>query len=419
MAEPSKEIHKVGICIIGAGPAGAAASITLTQQRTPHLILDAATFPRHKSCGDIMPAAVLRALKDLDPSLLETMKQNGLVNPIWRNLTYPPNGKSISIDFLPLDGKVDEPSCYSISRFDMDLVLVNKVKTSEYATVKENCRVVYMELKPEGYLLSTDQGESILAELVLVATGSNNNMLKFLGMNLPKKESAIGIRAHFKGIDCPKDQAELYLESEIMPGGLYITPLPNEIFNVNLVISLDKVTRENINLREVFENLIESSPVLKEKFKNAQRTSNFEGSMLFLGLQKRVISGERFMLLGDSAGLIEFFTGNGIPQALLSGKLAALQAVKSLESMDFTACFLQKYENLLYQKINKDYTTGRRIYPLLHKKMVSKLILRFLNHLSGRPKTNDMLRDLVYDKNAASKLRKSGFYYKLLLKKEA
>jgi len=415
---PSETISS-RICIIGAGPAGAAASITLAQQGIPHLIVDSATFPRHKSCGDIMPAGVIRALKDLDPGLLETMKSDKILNPIWSNLTYPPNGKPISIDFLPLDGKEGEPGCYAVSRFDMDLVVINKVKSHGFAEVKENCRISSMDKNEEGFLLKTEAGEEIQTEIVLVATGSNNNILKLLGKSLPKQESAIGIRAHFEGIDCPSDQAELYLESEIMPGGLYITPLPNGVFNVNLVISLNKVSKENINLRAVFEDMIESNPVLKEKFKGAKRTSNFEGSMLFLGLQKREISGERLMILGDSAGLIEFFTGNGIPQALLSGKLAALQATEALKTGNFSAEFFKQYEEKLYQKINKDYTAGRKIYPILHRKFVSKLILKFLNHLSGRPKTNEILRDFLYDKNAAQKLRKPGFYYDLLIKKES
>jgi len=410
-------IIQTEVCIIGAGPAGAAASLTLSENNIPHILVDSAVFPRHKPCGDIITSGVLRAMDLLDPDILRTLKSRGMVNPVWTTHVYPPNGNPITIDFLEFDRKEGEPSCYSLSRFDMDQVILEQVQKSEFATVYQGCRITDIDNQPDAVILTSDQGLQIIARLVIVATGSNNNVLKYLGLNVPKKDCAIGIRGHFENIDFEKSETSLFLDSDLMPGGLYITPLPGNSFNVNLVISLDRVSTQNLNLREEFDKVIASNPILKQRFKNGKRIGNFEGSMLFLGVRKRVMAGKQFLVVGDSAGLIEFFSGNGIPQALLSGRMAALKAVQAIRKSDFSKEFLGRFEGELHQRINQNYALGRVVYLLLHKRFFSSRVLKFLNYLSGRPQTNDLVRDLLYQKDPSKMAMNPRFIYSLLFKK--
>ncbi len=405
------------VCIIGAGPAGAAASLTLSQSRISHILVDSAVFPRHKPCGDIITSGVLRAMDLLDPEILRVLKSRDLVNPVWTTHVYPPNGNPITIDFLEFDRKEGEPSCYSLSRFDMDQVILEQVQKSEYVTVYQGCRITDIDHQPDAVILTSDQGFQIMARLVIVATGSNNNILKQIGLSVPRKDSAIGIRAHFENIDFEKSETSLFLDSGIMPGGLYITPLPGNSFNVNLVVSLDKVSVENLNLREEFDKVIESNPILKQRFQNGRRIGNFEGSMLFLGVRKRVIAGNRFLVIGDSAGLIEFFSGNGIPQALLSGRMAAQKAIQAIQNSDFSKEFLSRFEDELYHKIKQNYAMGRVVYPLLHRRFFSRFVLKFLNYLSGRRQTNVLVRDLLYQKDPSKLALSPRFLYQLLIQR--
>jgi flavin-dependent dehydrogenase len=345
------------------------------------------------------------------------VKARKLVSPVWKTHVYPPNSKPITIDFLPFDRIVDEPSCYSISRFEMDQVILEKVQNSDYAKLYQGCRIIDAVTQPEAVILTSDQGFKIAARLVIVATGSNNNILKYFGLNVPKKDCAIGIRAHFENIDFEKSETSLFLDNSLMPGGLYITPLTGSIYNVNLVVSLNKVSNENLNLREEFDKLIASNPTLAQRFAKGKRIGNFEGSMLFLGVRKRVIGGNRFLVVGDSAGLIEFFSGNGIPQALLSGRLAAQRAAQAIEKSDCSKEFLSQFEGDLYRKIKQNYSMGRVIYPLLHKRFFSGWVLKFLNYLSGRRQTNGLVRDLLYQKEPAKVALNPRFLYQLLIQK--
>ena len=64
-------IIKTTICIIGAGPAGATTSLFLSKMNIPHVIIDAAEFPRDKVCGDGLDLKVMRVLNNLEPGLVE------------------------------------------------------------------------------------------------------------------------------------------------------------------------------------------------------------------------------------------------------------------------------------------------------------------------------------------------------------
>lgn len=147
-------IVQTEVCIIGAGPAGAAASLTLSQNKIYHVLIDSAVFPRHKPCGDIITSGVLRAMDLLDPEILQTLKTRNLVNPVWTTHVYPPNGQSITIDFLPFDRKDGVPSCYSLSRFDMDQVILEQVEKSDYATVYQGCRVTDIDNRADKVILA-------------------------------------------------------------------------------------------------------------------------------------------------------------------------------------------------------------------------------------------------------------------------
>lgn len=400
------------ICIIGAGPAGMAASISLSQQGIPHSLIDADHFPRHKPCGDIMPSQVIRELNRIDPAIMQTLEQRQLINPVWCTKTYPPNGKPLNIDYLPFEGKTGVPGCFSISRYDFDQVLLEKTLESPLVQFKPGTRVTALERTEVGINIKT-KDETIHSNLVLIATGSSNTLLKELGHAHKPEDCAVGIRGHFKGLPIDSSVTELFLDREIMPGGLYITPLPKGLYNVNLVLSLKRVKSENLNLREVFEAYIRQNPLLKARFEKAERVGNFEGSMLFMGIRPKTLVGDHYMLLGDAAGLIEVFSGNGIPQAFMSGRFAAKVAAKSYKSLKFNSSALLDYQNDLMAKIGKSYRFGQLLYPGLHRSWASGMMLKLLNYFSSKRGANEVLRDLLYDKHPHRQLFNPKFYYRL------
>jgi flavin-dependent dehydrogenase len=405
------------ICIIGAGPAGLAASWQLSKLGIRHLLAEAESFPRHKPCGDIITSPVLRALQRMDPEILQELKKENLLNPIWKTQIFPPNNQALSLDFLPFNGLPGEASCYAVSRYDLDAVLKEKVVSMQMVDFREFCRIKTIEKTEDGLLLQAENGTILKTKLAIFASGSSGLLPAKLGRQIPDQECAIGIRVHYENVHWNSTQTALFLDQEEMPGGLYITPLPQGRCNVNLVLSLKKVRKEKIALKEKLEQLLQEKPVLREAFAKARRIGTPEGSRLYLGLKKRPVSGANYLLAGDAAGLIEFFSGNGIPQALESGLLAAKTAAEALNTADFSAAFLLQYDQELYLKYPPGKLSTRLVFPLLHQRFFSRLLLGFLNYLASRPHTNALLRDLLYARNPGRILRKPGFYYALFFRR--
>lgn len=63
-------VQHTKILIIGGGPAGATTSLFLSKWGVEHTLVDAATFPRDKVCGDGLDLKVARVLQALDPAIV-------------------------------------------------------------------------------------------------------------------------------------------------------------------------------------------------------------------------------------------------------------------------------------------------------------------------------------------------------------
>ena len=75
---------KTDVCIIGAGPAGATASLYLSKNKINHIIIDKATFPRNIVCGEaIRGTNAFWALQHLDPNYIKELLDTTVDRMKW------------------------------------------------------------------------------------------------------------------------------------------------------------------------------------------------------------------------------------------------------------------------------------------------------------------------------------------------
>ena len=413
-------IQNPTITIIGAGPAGQMAALFLAKRGIASLLIDKSAHPRLKPCADVVTGQAMRVLHELDANLPLDKTFMDKYLPINGTLLHTPNGKTLDIAFLPLNKLEHLPTCIAMPRMEFDNWLHEKIKASPFVELRENTAITNWERdeNSQSWTLFDHKKEPIIkTKMLIVATGSSAS-LPFTVGNLTKEDKhfAIGVRGYFKNVGNAdfKNHAELFFHRKLMPGGFYIAPFRGDVANVNIVMRSDIAKRNKLNLNALFWEAIELHPTLRERFKNAEQVGKLEGSALHLGTKKRAISGDGYMLAGDAGGLIDLISGNGIPQAMISGKFAAEQAAIAIEKNDFSAAFLKDYDRKVFKKINNDLKLGRIMSPFLTHNFVLSIITKALDFLASRKGAQEQLRSLLYTPSVVKTLINPMFYWRLL-----
>lgn len=364
------------VAIVGAGPAGTASAIKLAQSGLQVALLDKATFPRDKTCGDALSVDVINQLKMLSPGLAKDFETLENKIPSYGVKIFSPDHNYIDIPFIYKNGK----SCGYISpRFHFDNLLFQHAKQYSNIVVCENCFVTSVDIEKDKAILQTSQG-IFTGRMVVGADGAHSIISKHLGeIKVEKEHYSAGLRIYYEGVSGFHEDGyiELHFFKDILPGYLWIFPLTGNKANVGIGMLSSEVSKKKVNLKETLQQLLKTHPHLKERFTNAKPLETIKGYGLPLGSKKRKLSGERFLLTGDAAGLIDPFSGEGIANAIRSGRVAAEHIITCVEQKNFSAAFNKAYDKEIYRRMWKEFkisSTLQRVvrYPVLFNFVIKK-----------------------------------------------
>ena len=398
------------ILILGAGPGGATASLWLSNQKIHHTVIDKAVFPRDKICGDAFSGKVVDVLRELDIDVSDTATQL----PSWGVTFVAPNGKALRVPFKKEIDKQEPAPGFISKRIDFDHLLVDRMKNSEYINLREGVAARRFEYSKERWQVYDRSGQLITtAKYIIAADGAQSSFARdHGGIQQDDHHFAAGIRAYYKGVTGMDEDnfIELHFLEEFVPGYLWIFPLPDGHANVGIGLRSDLVKKRRLDLKKTLFELIEQHPALKERFKNAELLDKVKGFGLPFGSVKRKISGENFLLVGDAASLIDPFTGEGIGNAMISGKIAAIVMAEHIEgrSNDLSA-----YDERVYRVLWKELKLSHRLQQLATRKWL-------FNTLINKAVTNEALSQTIssmfMDLDIRDQLKQPSFYVKLFLK---
>lgn len=374
---------KTAVCIIGAGPAGAATSLMLSKLKIHHYIIDKETFPRDKTCGDGLILYAYKVMKILGDNIFEE----------FLNHTKILHSKIIRLhinakqDIVFTESNDRDMIISYAKRIDFDNFLVQKL--SETYTQKEFGNAVKsIQETTEGILITLKDSKQILANIIVGADGAQSIVSKKVAKNkIDDEKMSTFVTAYFKGInDMPAgNESEIRIIYNKMPFFFYIFPLANGESNVSLGSNSHFIKENKINLVDEIEKIISTNQQIKHRFNNATRISKWRGWVIPYAFGNQKIVGNRFLLVGDAAGLANPFYKEGVGTGMMSGIIAAKNIQKCLKNNDFSESSLKNYELEVKGEFGKLLKFSAFMLKLARYKYIFSFIVSlFKNRLSKK-----------------------------------
>jgi geranylgeranyl reductase family protein len=399
------------VIIVGAGPAGTTAALYAHRLELKCILLDKAVFPRDKICGDALSGKSIRIMREL--GILDEL--NNLDGSEINRITFG-SPKNIQFD-VNLKGTQNNDQItkgFVIPREIFDNYLFEKANavadTRQGFSVKdlifENNYVVGVKGKTR-----SGKEEEFCAPVVMGCDGSNSIVARKLGLyEMEMDHTSVAVRCYYEGVKGLTDQIELHYVKEVNPGYFWLFPAGDGRANIGIGLSKSDMKKENRTLRQIMDEVTQTE-YFKERFADAKQLERPVGWNLPLGSIHRKNHGNGFMLLGDAAGLVDPFTGEGIGNAMVSGQYAMEVAAKSKLSGDFSEKAFAEYDELLWREIGKELRTSTKLQSLAR----SKFLLNFvINRASRNEEVQNIISGMLANEIPKDELSSPLFYFKIL-----
>jgi geranylgeranyl reductase family protein len=383
------------VTIIGAGPAGITAAIFLDKMGIPVTLIDKDHFPRDKICGDCLGGYAISVLHQISDDLFEKFRSFSKKLEGQGVHFFGPEHQQISIPALNMvKNKVKEVAL--CKRYDFDNLLLNEAVKREKITFMAGVKIKRLIMSGDGITIVGEKEKIVnKAGMLILASGSSLALVRDLtGYQYNHTYQAAGLRGYFSNIKGTEENGyiELHFLKELAPGYLWIFPLPDNQANVGLGLRSTLIKRRNLDLKKAFIKIIREDPYFKSRFSEAEQLGDLKGFPLALSIKNLPISGDRFLLAGDAAHLIEPLFGEGIGHAMYSGKFAAEQVKRCLESQDFSADMNRNYDKSLYDKLGSTLKFSRLMHRIAFYPYLMNL---FFNRIKNNPELEKLLYSII------------------------
>ncbi len=317
------------VLVVGAGPAGSAVAAALAAHGRDVLMVEARAHPRAKACAEYA-----------SPRIVEELKLLGLPEDAWKADALPLTGMRVirgddAVDVRYHD-RGGERMAWGLERTRFDATLATHavargarlMEHTSLADVGWTGGVGGLDGRAVRATLRTREGKrGVRFRWLLGADGARSRVSQEIaverGVGMLRR---LGLVAHYEGIPDLVKSGEMHVGPGWYVG---LAPLAGNRLNVGMALPLSGDRRP---AEERFAAAIEGIPAVAERLRGRARLTPIIGASP-IGHRVRRAAGPGWMLVGDAAGFIDPFTGEGIYRALRSARAAA----EALDELDEAA----------------------------------------------------------------------------------
>jgi len=362
--------------VVGAGPGGSATAYHLARHGADVLLVDKATFPREKVCGDGLTPRGVRAVQrmGIDPEepgfvridALRTHGTEGFVTDLY----WP------KLRDYPRFGVVR-------TRYDFDNLLVGRAIKAG-AAFREGVEAKKPLIDDGGVVTGAvleQDGETteVRARYVIAADGASSRFAGHAGVRRDEtRPLGIAARRYYRS-PLPQEPVfesflNLWDHGGLMPGYGWIFPVGDGILNVGAGLLNTFKSFKDVSARKVFDVFLHNIPPEWEINEDTAMGPILSGPIP-MGLNRRPLALPGLLLVGDAGGLTNPFNGEGIAYAMESGELAAELIVDSLTRA--RPAIAQMYPSVLRERYGRYYSAGRLWVHMIGNPTFMRLAVKY------------------------------------------
>ena len=366
------------VVVVGGGPAGSSAAHWLAQNGHSVVLVEKKEYPREKTCGDGLTPRAIAQLIDLgfDFDTAEFHKIIGLRSyagdDLMLELAWPDHSR------FPNWGGV-------IRRKDLDQqVAVLAEKQGVVVRQKTEARPVVQAGRVTGVeLVSADETEVLEPKVVVIADGSLDRFGRELGTTR-RKDYPMGMAA--RGYYASPRSTDPFLESQLdirdasgasMPGYGWIFPLGDGTVNVGVGLLSTFKRWKHVNTSVMMDDYVQSAPEYWE-LNSGSKLTDPKGGKLTMSFSRGPLVGPNWLTIGDAAGAINPWNGEGISYAYETGRIASQVVSQALGADDLS--ILGRYP----QRLEDEYGLYYKMARIFVKLIGNPPVMRSLAHVGLR-----------------------------------
>ncbi len=351
--------RETDVLVIGGGPAGASAAYWLAELGHDVTVLEKKTFPRDKTCGDGLTPRAVKQLGDmgLADSLTQFHRYDGL--------RATAHGKKLELQWP--DHPIYPQHGYVVKRRELDMMVANNAEKSG-ATLLQG-HEAHAPIIERGFVrgaIATDKYTNdtfeIRAQYVVVADGANSRFGRSVGTSRAKKwPYGTAIRTYWES---PR-HAEPWIESALdvkdrngnpLPGYGWIFPVGDGTVNIGVGLLSTFRDFKSVNtthLLDAYAHMVADDWGIDPTSPTCRATSG----RIPMGGSVGPKIGPTHIVIGDAAGSVNPFNGEGIDYAYETAHMAAECIHNALVSGDPVA--LQQYSTMIDDEYGQYFKVAR------------------------------------------------------------
>ena len=370
------------VIIIGAGPAGSSAAMTLASQGFHTAVIDKSQFPRDKLCGGLL---TLRSAKIYDQIFPK---------PWDKIIQHQSKGLRIYHKDKLLNQVDNYKTLAFTNRREFDAFLLEQAVDAGAETFLGN-GVNNIDLVDNSVMLS--DGSTLKADCLIGADGVNSKLAHTLfNSAFSKNRTAFGLE-----IEVPRNETtQTFDKPEISFGHInwgYGWVFPKKD---TYTVGIGGLYGKNTDYKKLL------TTYSQQRFAHSLNYK-IKGHFIPFGEYKKMPGKSNALLCGDAAGLVEPITGEGIAYAMQSGHCAALACTLALKEKHPARAYHHYFP--LFKEMTRDIRNANTLKHFIFHKSLNGLFLSLLPRHQGAIKLHVdlMSSDITYPKYAFQLMKKT------------